>query len=221
MIQHHPDDELLLAHAGGHLGRGPGLLVDVHLEGCAHCRARLHDFEALGGALLEAGEPALMAPDALARTLARIDDAPPIARAAPQEPGAAVAPIDWPAGVPWPRALQRCEVPRWRWMGPGMRWCRLTLPEQPAERLYLLRIGPGRSLARHTHSATELTQILCGAFDDGRAVFGPGDFDSADDQVHHQPAVLPGHECICLASVGGPMRFDGRIAAFVGSLIGM
>jgi hypothetical protein len=54
MIHHHPDDELLLAHAGGHLGRGPGLLIDVHLEGCAHCRARVREFETLGGVLLEA-----------------------------------------------------------------------------------------------------------------------------------------------------------------------
>ncbi|MGM9486878.1 ChrR family anti-sigma-E factor [Ideonella sp. YS5] len=220
MIHHHPDEELLLAHAGGHLGRGAALLVDVHLEGCLHCRGRLQQYEALGGALLEGEEPALMEPDALARTLARIDSTPPPPARAPQ-PRRPAAPIDWPAGVPWPRALERCDVSRWSWMGPGMRWTRLTLREDPAARLFLLRIGAGRSLARHTHSANELTQVLCGAFDDGRAIFASGDFDSADGLIHHQPAVLPGSECICLASVEGPLRFDGRIAAFVGGLIGM
>lgn len=220
MIHHHPGDELLLPLAAGRLGAGQALVVSAHLEGCAECRARLHALQALGGALLEQAEPAALRPEAWERTLQRI--AEPAAAA----PAAASAPRPHPAlpaGVPWPASLRGCEVSGWRWMGPGMRYARVGLPQlsAPGSSIYLLRIGEGRSLPRHTHGGVELTQVLCGTFDDGRAVFGPGDFDATDEAVHHQPVVQGGATCVCLAYVGAPLRFDGRIASLIGGLIGM
>jgi putative transcriptional regulator len=108
-------------------------------------------------------------------------------------------------------------------MGPGMRYARVALPQTstPGSSIYLLHIGEGRSLPRHTHGGIELTQVLCGAFDDGRAVFGPGDFDATDEAVHHQPVVQHGATSVCLAYVGAPLRFDGRIASLIGGWIGM
>ncbi|MBS0447058.1 MAG: cupin domain-containing protein [Proteobacteria bacterium] len=216
MISHHPDDSLLLAHAAGRLGAGDALLLAVHLEGCARCRAELRLLEGLGGALLEAAEPAPMAPQALARTLARID----ASRAEVPLPAPAAHPPR-PHGMAWPTALADCRISGWRWLAPGMRWSRVTLPRDASAHVFLLRIGAGRSLARHTHSGSELTQVLCGRFDDGRAVFGPGDFDAADGDVHHQPIVQAGSECICLASVDGRLVFDGSVARLLGALIGM
>lgn len=216
MIQHHPGDELLLPLAAGRLSAGQALVVSTHLEGCVECRARLHTLQALGGAMLGQAEPVALEAGAWERTLARVD--------APEAPRAARAPQPHPAlpaGVPWPASLKGCTVSDWRWMGPDMRFARVGLPHDAAATLYLLRIGEGRSLPRHTHSAVELTQVLCGAFDDGRAVFGPGDFDAADEDIHHQPVVQNGSICVCLAYVGGPMRFDGRIASLVGGWIGM
>jgi putative transcriptional regulator len=216
MIQHHPGDELLLPLAAGRLGAGQAVVVSTHLEGCAECRARLHTLQALGGALLEQAEPAALEAGAWERTLQRID------RPAPEAAPAAPAPHPaLPGDTPWPASLRGCHVSGWRWMGPGMRFARVAVPHDPAASLYLLRIGEGRSLPRHTHSGIELTQVLCGTFDDGRARFGPGDFDAADDSVHHQPVVQTGATCVCLAYVGARMRFDGRIAAVIGGLIGM
>jgi putative transcriptional regulator len=216
MIQHHPGDELLLPLAAGRLSAGQALVVSTHLEGCVECRARLHTLQALGGALLEKAEPVALEAGAWERTLARIatPEPQPVVRTQPSHPAL-------PAGVPWPASLRGCDVSDWHWMGPGMRFARVGLPHDAAATLYLLRIGEGRSLPRHTHSAVELTQVLCGAFDDGRAMFGPGDFDAADQDIHHQPVVQTGSVCVCLAYVGGPMRFDGRIASLIGSWIGM
>jgi len=217
MIQHHPGDELLLPLAAGRLSAGQALVVSAHLEGCAECRARLHMLQALGGALLAQAEPMALEAGAWRRTLERIAaPAPAPAGAAAVSPHPAL-----PEGVPWPASLRRCRVSGWRWMGPGMRFARIAVPHDPAAALYLLRIGEGRSLPRHTHGGIELTQVLCGAFDDGRAVFGPGDFDAADETVHHQPVVQGGATCVCLAYVGARMRFDGQIAALIGGLIGM
>jgi putative transcriptional regulator len=216
MIRHHPDDELLLQLAAGRLSAGQAIVVSTHLEGCAECRLQLHTLQALGGALLDQAEPVALGREAWTRTLARIDAPAP----APAVHGPLPHPV-LPEGVPWPASLGRCRVSGWRWMGTGLRYARVNAPYDPAASLYLLRIDEGRSLPRHTHGGIELTQVLCGAFDDGRGVFGPGDFDAADEQVHHQPVVQAGAVCICLAYVDAPMRFDGRIASLIGGWIGM
>jgi putative transcriptional regulator len=220
MIQHHPDDEFLLPLAAGRLRAGQAVVVSTHLENCAECRARLHTLQTVGGALLEESKPVALEAGAWERTLLRIEHAAP----EPAGPAAVPAPLPHPAlpeKVSWPASLRGCRVTDWRFMGPGMRYARVTVPHDPEATLYLLRIGEGRSLPRHTHSGIEFTQVLCGTFDDGRAVFGPGDFDAADEEVHHQPVVQPGATCVCLAYVGARMRFDGRIASLIGGLIGM
>jgi putative transcriptional regulator len=180
----------------------------------------VREFDVVGAALLEAIEPAVLAPESLARTLARIDAeaaaAPPPPRAPANRVGA-----DLPAGIAWPRSLRDATITRWRWLGPGMRWSRVTLADDRAANVFLLRIAAGKSLPVHSHDGIELTQVLYGAFDDGRARFGAGDFDEADGSVHHQPVVEAGGECICLASVEGRVAFDGRIARVLGAWVGM
>ncbi len=218
MINHHPGDELLLPMAAGRLPAAQALIVSTHLEQCGECRERLHTLQALGGALLERSDPVALEPGAWERTLQRLD------RPAPEpsrRPSVSQSHPALPEGAAWPASLRGCVTGDWRWMGPGMRYARIAVPHDPASSVYLLRIGEGRSLPRHTHGGLELTQVLCGAFDDGRAVFGPGDFDAADDSVHHQPVVREGATCVCLAYVGARLRFDGRIASAIGSWIGM
>ena len=254
MIRHHPDDALLMALAADRLARGPAVVTAAHAERCAHCQARLRELEVVGGALLEAAEPAVLAPEALARTLARIDAsaaAPEHAQAARGEslpaqsasvasarerarssaaasigePARSAAEMRFlaslPAGMAWPRSLRGSTPTPWRWLGPGMRWSRVTLADDRAANVFLLRIAAGKSLPAHTHDGIELTQVLHGAFDDGRERFDAGDFDEADGSVHHQPVVEAGGECICLASVEGRVAFDGRIARVLGALVGM
>jgi len=216
MIAHHPSDELLLRAAAGTLDAGSAIVVGAHLEGCVHCRAAVATFESAGGAMLEAIEPVLMAPQALAQTLAAIDAPPRERAAAPPLPRPAL-----PAGVTWPRSLAACTVSPWHWMGPGMRWSRVTLPHAGAANVFLLRIGAGKALANHTHDGLELTHVMCGSFHDGRARFGAGDFDAADGSVRHQPVLEAGGECICLASVQGRLKFDGTIARWIGALVGI
>ncbi len=218
MIQHHPDDDLLLAHAAGSLSGGTALVVASHVEACAYCRSRIKVFDAVGGALLDALPSAVLEPSAFAQTLAGLDTPrpPPVARVHAK----GLRP-DLPRGLEWPRALLGCSATRWYWLGPGMRWSRVTLPHDPAANVFLLRIGAGKQLPMHTHSECELTQVLYGAFDDGRAVFGSGDFDAADGDVVHQPVVQAGGECICLASVQGRVLFQGALARTLGALVGM
>lgn len=216
-IQHHPADDLLLALATGRLQPGMRRVMHSHLELCATCRERMRTLDAVGGLLLEDLPPTDIGNDALARTFARID----AQAAAPTRPLAVSAPPPLPAGARWPRALAHCEATPWRWIGPGMRWSRVSLPEDAEANVFLLRIAAGKYLPRHTHAGVEFTQVLHGCFHDGRALFGPGDFDAADGEILHQPVVQDGSECICLASLDGRLRFEGAIARFFGSLVGM
>lgn len=216
-IRHHPEDELLLALSAGSLETGTRLVLSSHLELCAHCRERLRVLDALGGALLEEAQPAPLAEAALDHVFTRIDA---LESAAPRLIKVS-APPPLPEGARWPRALARCIATPWRWIGPGMHWSQVSVPAAPDANVFLLRIAAGKYLPQHTHRGLELTQVLHGRFHDGRALFGPGDFDAADAGIHHQPVVQEGSECICLASLDGRLRFDSPIARLYGSLVGM
>lgn len=221
-IHHHPGDDLLLDLAAGRLPPEPALLAAVHAEMCPQCGQRLRALEAVGGVLLESLPPCTLRPDALSRVLGAIDALPGDEA---RRPGAATPPVaggpDWPAGASWPQALRGMAFSPWKWIAPGMRWSRPLSPPAGDVNVFLLRIGPGRSLPAHTHGGLEWTQVLHGAFHDGHALFGAGDFDAADGNVHHQPVVQGPGDCICLAAVDGRLRFDGMLARLAGSLVGM
>jgi putative transcriptional regulator len=217
-IRHHPADDQLLAFAACTLPIGLRLVVQTHLELCPACRAQVAALRAIGGAVIDEQEAAPLRADALARAMSRIDE---LETTPPAVPRKLSAPPPLPVGATWPRALADCSATRWRRIGPGMRWCRVTVPGAPEANLFLLRIGAGKYLPSHTHSGIEMTQVIYGRFHDGRALFGPGDFDLADGEVHHQPVVQDGGECICVAAVEGRLKFDGVIARWFGSLVGM
>lgn len=216
-----------MALAAGQADGGTALVLAVHVERCPHCQDRVRDFEAIGGALLESIEPALLTPGALAVAREKID-----ALAAPAEPPQSalrarrlrhrvVRRAQLPDGQAWPRSLDSCSISRWYWIGPGMRWSRVRLAHDRSANVFLLRIAAGKCLPQHSHSELEITQVLYGSFSDGRARFGSGDFDETDGSVEHRPVVDAGGECICLAAVKGKVLFEGALARAFGSLVGM
>lgn len=217
MIRHHPEESLLMDYAAGRLNSGAALVLATHAEGCEKCRERMREFTALGGMLLEQMAPAELSQDALERAMAAIDAPEPTPPHRPTPLRRAAL----PGGRAWPRAMEGCAIGPWRWMAPGMRFSRVRLPWDAQANVLLLRIGAGKLLAQHTHSDTELTQVLHGSFHDGRALFSAGDFDAADGSILHQPAVEPGGECVCLAAVDGSLVFESRIARAFGSLMGI
>ena len=195
---------------------GAALLVSTHLERCAACRDAMRRFESIGGSLVLDEAPAELPVDAFAEVMAKIDA--PLLH--PTPPAASRHP-SLPAGMNWPRSLRHCKISRWRPMAPGMRWSRVKINHAPEANVFLLRIAAGSCMPVHTHSGEELTQVLYGSFDDGRAVFEEGDFDGTDSTVRHQPVVRANSECICLASVEGRLVHDGLVARWLGALIGI
>jgi putative transcriptional regulator len=211
MIKHHPSDETLFRYASGNLEPGPCIVVAIHVGGCQVCAERIGEFEALGGSLIERIEPAEMETDALDRLMATID-----ADASDRsEIAGSPRPRRADVGIRLPGELDDCGIGPWRWIGPGVRWSRVTLPGNVDANVMLLKVAAGRKLPEHTHVGVEYTHVLKGAFSDARGRYGPGDLDEADDDVQHQPIVDEDGECICIAAVEGQTKLQG----FFGRLI--
>jgi putative transcriptional regulator len=215
-INHHPSDETLLRYAAGTLNAGPGLVVGVHLEKCDLCRARVADFESIGGHFLEEMAPQYLSADALARTLAQLDMM--ITPLSHRQPIASPRRAD--LGITFPVSLPPCEIGPWRFLGPGFRWSKVIIPGNPEAKVMFLKGQPGLRLPRHTHTGTEFLQVVSGWLYDERGRYGPGDLDEADDEVDHQPIVDPQSECVCLTAVDGDLRLHGLLGRMVRPLVG-
>ncbi|MGX5722418.1 ChrR family anti-sigma-E factor [Shinella zoogloeoides] len=212
---HHATDETLMRYAAGTLSAAPAIVVKAHLARCPACRARVGEYEALGGALLEETEATQMSATALIDVLSMLDDED----AAPIAPPP-LAPVEL-EGIRLPDALRGCDIGRWRWIGPGMKMSRVGVPQDPDANLILLKVAPGRALADHGHVGTEFTYIVSGSYTDRFGTFGPGDLAEMDEDVDHKPVVDNGADCICLAAMEGKMRFNNLIGRMLQPIFGI
>ncbi len=199
-ISHHPTDETLAAFASGTLDESRALVVAAHVALCPRCRDIVHRFEAVGGELLDRVEPTAMRPDALERTLARIN------------PAAVAAPVSEPrptmGGDDLPAPLSQYELGPWRRVGFGVQWRSVGVPAEEGSRVFMLKAEPGVHLPHHKHTGTEWTCVFRGAFRHQLGRFGPGDFDEADETMEHHPTVDAGEPCICLVALQGSIELQ-------------
>jgi putative transcriptional regulator len=210
--RHHPSEALIAACAAGTLRPGAALIVRAHLASCPVCRQEAGFYESLGGALLQTEPAAALAPDALERTLAAIDRPPTTTTAAPR--GAHDV-------VPLLRDLGGVTVGRRRMMAPGV-WMRPVRTDQGSRELvYLLRIGPGMVLPRHTHKGCEFTCVLEGSFSDASGRYEAGDFVATDETTEHGPVVGRDQACICLISTDAPLVMRDLIGRLFQPLAGI
>ena len=206
-INHHPDEALLAAYAGGTLDLGQHVAVATHLTACPHCREWVRSMERVGGALLADLQPAALSQHALVRVLDRLDEPGPAPAYARREGSEAPAQL--------PRFVKTYQFGGWRMVAPGVRLRPILLPESSPTRVFLLRSASGTKMLAHAHAGVEMTCVLSGAFsqEDGR--YGPGDFDFGDEAIHHQPQVEDGAECLCLVAMQGELRLSGLLGRLV------
>jgi len=207
--RHHPSEATILAYAAGALGEGLSLVVASHLAFCPDCQAQVADGEVIGGALLEDLAPAALAVGVRERVLLKLDGPGPLVAVAPK-PQIADPLVPEPLG----RYLQHGAASiKWRLMAPGLRQFEI-LPHGRREtgNLRMLRIAPGKTLPRHTHTGTELTLVLRGSFTDELGRFGPGDVAETDEDIVHKPASDRDEDCICIIATEGPLKFESPFA---------
>lgn len=212
IIRHHPNDETLLACAAGALDPALALVVQSHLAKCPACRGRHGLAVALGGALLhEPGDP-----PALERTMESMLSAVHrrIKSAAP-EPDSRLGTVAEPDGL---SALREVlygshDGIAWQPLLPGVDYVSIVDnsagdgPERGA-RARLLRLQPGVTLPRHTHTGEEYALVLHGSFIDQTGRYSVGDFAEADGSLEHEPSVDSADPCIALLAIEGEIRFS-------------
>lgn len=202
--RHHPTEDILVEHALGRLQPGRDLVVAAHVAACSSCRIKMRETEIVGGALIETLAPETMAADALQRALAAID------RPEPPSPSSPAPPTGW-IGFSSP-AVERAWRRR-RWAAPGV-WVAPVVRGPGAMRTYLLSVGAGMSVPRHSHRGAEMITVMTGAYDDRGAVHGPGDFACNDEAVDHKPTVTAERACVCLICADArliPLDWVGRL----------
>lgn len=209
-IRHHPEQDILLAHAAGRLDPAMALLVATHLHFCGQCRDDVMLGEAMGGALLAQAEPVALAADALAKVMALLD-----------APMAQIRPVASNDNTPPPlRAFlgRDLSTVRWRSMGPRLGY--RTLYRRGGTTLRLLRGAPGSDVGAHTHRGAEYTLVLRGGYRDETGDYGPGDFQMASGDVTHNPIADPGEDCINLALTTDRLRFRSAAQNLIARLFG-
>jgi putative transcriptional regulator len=218
-VTHRLGDEWTMAYAAGSLSEGQSLIVASHLSYLEDVGKRLAAAEAVGGAMVEKLAPDTMSPDALARTLALLDEPEPA-------PMRALHPVPATSGDPLPPPLRAWlgksvdELP-WRLLGPGMRRVNLWRGGPNDQRLWMLRAKPGIDIPMHGHSGTELVLVLKGSLEDPHGVFRAGDIEECTSEIVHALRTGKDEECICLALTEGPTRFKGWIAKLLQPFIGL
>lgn len=201
-IKHHLSETLLMGYAAGTLPEAFNLIVASHVSMCDSCRAALHSYEAVGGALLDvddATDACSVAPDSRDQCLAMLDDAP-LPTVAAAKPAAGILPEPLRAYVGGDR-----DAIRWRAVGGGVK--QAILPTSSSASARLLFIPAGAAVPDHGHRGIELTMVLQGAFSDETDRFGRGDVEIADEDLEHMPIADPGEDCICLAVTDAPLKF--------------
>lgn len=208
-IRHHIPDALIAAYAAGSLPHPFALVVATHISQCLECRAAYHGHQAVGGAVLDAGETSELSGGLKDNVLALLDD--PVA---PE-------PVYERSGVypaPVVEALKGVQ-PRWRSMGLGVR--QSILRSGPEGSVRLLYIPPGQAVPDHGHNGLELTLVLQGSFSDDTGRFGVGDVEVADEALEHTPVADDGSPCICLAATDMPLKFNAFIPRMLQPLFGI
>ena len=198
-------DELLAAHAAGHLSPALALIVATHLALSPESRRRYRCFEAAGGVLLDRIEPVALAPDAWQRMLARLD----------AEEGAKPAlalTASWPR-IPRPLRDHLPASPdavAWRPL-PNARAIDLDLGD-PGFRTSLISVNAGRAFPRHGHAGRELILTLEGGFRDESGHYRRGDLQIAEAGEEHQPVADEGQDWLWLRVLDAPLRPVGEFA---------
>lgn len=210
MPSFHPSQTLLMDYAAGSLGEAPAVLIATHLSLCPECRAEVGRIEAVGGALIEAIEPAPLASDNMVAMLRKLDGAPVASMPLPD--------FDAETRRLVPAPLRRhiggnLGDIRWKSLG-AVRQVDLAMT-RPGGHARLLRLKGGAKVPRHTHDGLEMTIVLAGGFSDQSGHYLRGDMAVAGSDVTHAPVADAGEDCICFAVVDGSIKLSGPLGRLV------
>lgn len=210
---HMLDDGWMLDAASGAAPRAVRVLAACQSAIRPDVHAKYSAAETVFGALLEATPTASLAPGALDAVLDEIDaDAIP--------PRIEVFDHDPVLPPPLKREVNRSVQKQWRRRTGGHSEIVLDSLCEPGVKARLLSIPPGKGAPEHGHGGEELTLVLSGSFNDGRASYARGDTCHAGPDLVHSPRVDSAETCICFAVELGDLRPTHPALAVVSRIFG-
>ena len=203
-INHHLTDALLMAYSAGTLPEAFDVVVATHVSLCDECRARMHEFDAVGGTMMEDAGTAELSEGSFEATMSLITSSDWAEEPRPIRPSNSIFPAPLQSYVG-----DDVDSVNWRKIGGGVQQAILNTTGEATVRL--LRIPGGVAVPDHGHRGTELTLVLQGAFRDETDQFGVGDIEVANEDLDHTPVAMDGEDCICLAATDAPLRFNSLL----------
>ena len=200
MAKYHPDLDLITDYTAGTLPLAQAACVSVHVGNCDLCKRLVVQLTDLGAVLFEELEPVTVGDSLLDATLARLDEAPPLAYQKPAEAKGGTHAI-----------LQRLMSGdfsdlTWKKVGSALRISHLQTGD-PDHEFALYHIKAGGQIPEHTHRGNEMTLVLEGGFSDSHGSYHKGDFIFRRPGDIHTPTALQSEDCICLAVLDAPLKF--------------
>jgi putative transcriptional regulator len=204
MAHYHPNHELLMQFSAGQLSDALGIMVACHLENCQECRAICHNFEALGGDILESLESIEVSPDFISQTLCKLEESKFNKQTEAKSPV-----IDKRLPTPLQRFLPNSlENLSWKGFSKNIQEFDLSFSDNHYTAKFY-KIKAGKELPVHTHKGNEFTLVMSGAFSDESGSYHVGDFILADSSTQHQPKAHMESDCICFAVMDAPLKLTG------------
>lgn len=213
-VNHHLNDNLLMAYAAGNLPEAFGLIVATHISMCDECRARLASFDAVGGTVLDECDAQPMDESSFDAVMAMINGG------ASDEDEIRLPQSDGPVPAPLADYIGRdfSDV-KWRGLGGGVKHAVIKTGGSATARL--LHIPAGMQMPDHGHKGLEATLVLQGAFSDEDGRYARGDIEIADEHFDHTPVADEGEDCICLAVTDAPLKFNSWIPRIAQPFLGI
>lgn len=199
-MHHHPSDQLLLEHASGLVPSALGMLVACHVEDCEACSAKYRKLESVVAELVIEGEADAVDESLLTSILGSLDE-----ERIYEKP---IAPVE---GIPrplWRLLPEGLSSVQWKGFFNSVKTSDLETGDKHfTTRFY--KIKAGSQLPMHSHRGSEYTLVLKGSFSDGLGTYRAGDFVEATTETEHKPVAGAEEDCICLAVMDAPIKFNG------------
>ncbi len=214
MMIYHPETEQLFEYSAGVLHPSISLCVSVHLEYCEECRKQVAKMHTVGGLIFEQLEPQAVNPALLDHIFLRID--------AQEKSTAATVKAKLENDDVIPGSIKKIldydmQQLHWRSHGPQVRSAELISHE--GVKASLIRIAAGANIPGHDHRGNEYTVILDGSFSDDTGVYRKGDFILRKPGDKHSPTATVDKDCLCLAALEAPLKFNNAFYEVVNRLM--
>ena len=217
---HHPSEAWLLDFALGNLSPAFETVLNAHIGTCEECQNNVRLAESFGGEIL-AGLPGHSSTVDVKTISAHLTLEKEQENRVSMATSRAIETVAAESFEHFVETYLNSSIGalRWRTLGRGLNICRLSSDHDV--RLWMLKAQAGTVLPDHSHSGSELTMVLKGAYFCGSEIFRAGDIEDADESTIHRPVVTGQGECICLAVTEGNLKFQSWLPRLVQPLIGI